>query len=140
MKRKMFSITTMASSITMPTESVKRQQREAVEREAHVVDDGERRDDRGGDRQGRDDRRPDVGQEEEHDDRRQDAADDQVLLHRIDRGLDEDRLVADDLDVGSPSGMVFRSDSSRSFSSVATSTVFVPDCLRMFSSTQGVSL
>ena len=37
---------------------------------------------------------PNVGEEEEHDDRRQQAADQEVLLHRIDRGLDEDRLVA----------------------------------------------
>ena len=36
MKRKMFSITTMASSITMPTDSVSASKRDAVEREAHA--------------------------------------------------------------------------------------------------------
>ena len=72
-----------------------RQERDAVEREAHVVDDGERGDDRRGDRQRRDHRGAEVGQEEEDHHGGQHAAQHQVLLDRVDRRLDEDRLVAD---------------------------------------------
>ena len=115
-----------------------RQQREAVQGEAHVIDDREGGDDRSRNRQRGDDRGANVGQEEEHHDGRQRTADHQVLLHRIDRGLDEDRLVAADLQV-----VIFRQGLAKlgqPLLRVATSTVFVPDCLRIFKSTQGVSL
>ena len=57
----------------------------------------EGRDDRGRDRDRGDERRAQVAQEEEHDERRQERAEDQVLLHRVGRGLDVGRLVAHDL-------------------------------------------
>ena len=69
-----------------------------VEREALVPDEAEGRDDRRRDRDGRDDRRAPVAEEDQHDQRGEEAADDQVLLHRADRRLDEVALVADDRD------------------------------------------
>ena len=60
MKRKMFSSTTIASSMTMPTASVSASSVIDVEREAHVPDQAERGDDRGRDGDRRDDRRAQV--------------------------------------------------------------------------------
>ena len=46
-----------------------------------------------------DDRAADVGEEEQHDERREDGADDEVLLHGVDAGADDARVVADDLEL-----------------------------------------
>ncbi len=74
-----------------------RQHRDLVQRKSHRRHQSERRDDRCRNRNGRDECRPEVPEEDEDDDGRQDAAFDQVQLNRMQRGLDEDRLVADDL-------------------------------------------
>ncbi len=73
-----------------------RQHRHEVEREAHVPDEPERRDDRRRNGDGRDDGRAKVGQEEEYDQRRQDRSDDKVFLDVVNRRLDEVRGVAHD--------------------------------------------
>ncbi len=75
------------------------EQRDDVEREAHVLHGREGGDERAGDRHRRDERRPEAAQEQPHDERGEDRAEDQVLFHRVDGGHDELRLVADDLRV-----------------------------------------
>ena len=82
MKRKMFSSTTTASSITMPTASVSASSVMTFEREAHVLHGAEGGDQRGGNGDGRDERRPEPAQEEQHDAGREERAEQQVLLHR----------------------------------------------------------
>ena len=57
-----------------------REHRHHVEREAHVPDQPEGRDDRGRNGDRRDDRRPQVRQEEQHDERRENRPEDEVLL------------------------------------------------------------
>ena len=75
--------------------------RHLIEGEAEHGDDREGADDRGRDRDGGDERRPEVAQEDEDDDGGEDAAEHQVFLDRVERCLDELRVVANqaDLDV-----------------------------------------
>ena len=136
----MFSSTTIASSMTMPTDSVSASIVMQVEREAHVPDQAERGDDRGRDGDRGDDRRAQVAQEQQHDERGEDRADDQVLLDVVDRRLDELRRVADDAQRRSRPAASACSSSSRSLTALTTSTVFVPDCRRTCSSTVPVPL
>ena len=76
-----------------------REHRHRVEREAHVPDEAERRDDRCGDGDGRDDRRAHVHEEQQHDERGENRSDDEVLLDVVNRRLDELRGVAHDAHV-----------------------------------------
>ena len=92
----MFSSTTIASSMTMPTESVSASIVKHVEREAHVPDQRERGDDRRRDRDGGDDRGAEVAEEQQDDERGEERADDEVLLDGVDRRFDEVGLVAHD--------------------------------------------
>ena len=77
MWRTMFSSMTIASSTTKPTDERQRHERQVVEAVAQQIHRGERADDRGRQRQARDDRRREIAQEEEddqHDERRRSAA------------------------------------------------------------------
>jgi hypothetical protein len=94
----MFSSTTIASSITMPTASVS-EQRHAVQREAGGADEREAGDDRRRDRQRRDDDDPEVPDERHDHEAGEEAAEQQVLLERRDRRVDELRVVARDGDL-----------------------------------------
>src|SRR5262252_645248 len=73
-----------------------RQQRDGVDGEAHPPHAHERADDRGRDRDRRDERAAQAAEEQEHDQRRQDGAEAQVLLHRADAGPRRLGVVADD--------------------------------------------
>ena len=92
----MFSSTTIASSMTMPTESVSAsivsmlsvKPMYQMSAKVAMIEVGIEI--------GGDDRRAEVAEEQQHDDGGEDRADDQVLLHAGDRRLDELRLVADD--------------------------------------------
>ena len=70
-----------------------REQGEVVDREPEEVHDREGRDDRRGDREAGDDRRPQVPQEEEDDHHDQAGREDQRLFGLLDGALDEDGLV-----------------------------------------------
>ena len=99
MKRKMFSITTMASSITMPTERVKASSVRLFSvkpmywtmAKAAMIEVGI-------DRAAMTVART-LARKKKTMMAAKAAADQQVMLDGIDRGLDEDRLVADDLHV-----------------------------------------
>ena len=67
-----------------------------VQREPHVPDQSERRDNRGRDRNGRDDRRSQIREEQQHDQCRQNGPDNEVLFDVVDGGFDEIRRVAHD--------------------------------------------
>ena len=73
-----------------------------VQREAAEVEQRERADDRDRNRGADDQRRAEVAQEREDDQHDEHAADQRVLLHVVDRALDEDRVVLrdDHLDAG----------------------------------------
>ena len=73
-----------------------------VQREAAEVEQRERADHRHRNRRADDQRRAEVAQEREDDQHDEDAADHRVLLHVVDRALDEDRVVLRDrhLDAG----------------------------------------
>ena len=77
-----------------------REQRDRVEREAHAPHQRERADDADRDRDCRDDRAPEVAEEEEHDERGEEGAADEVLLHAVDARADDTGVVANDLDLG----------------------------------------
>ena len=73
-----------------------REHRHGVQREAHVPHQPERGDDRRRNRDRRDDRRAQVGEEQQHDERGQERADDEMLFDAVDRRFDELRQVAHD--------------------------------------------
>ena len=73
----------------------KRQHGHEVQREAHVPDEPEGRDDRRGNRNRRNDRRAQVAQEEEHDQRGENRSDDEMLFDVVNSRLDEIGCVAD---------------------------------------------
>ena len=99
MKRKIFSITTIASSITMPTESVKANSEIMFSvKSMYFITANVAMIDVGIAKPG-DDRRPQIRQEEQHHHAGQKRAQHQMLLHGVGRGLDERRLVAHHLDV-----------------------------------------
>ena len=90
-----------------------RHQGHHVQREAGQVEERERRDDGGGDREGRDQGRPRVAQEQEDDGDHQQAAPEHVREHGVDRVLDEHRHVAGDQNLHAgrqigPQGLDFR--------------------------------
>ena len=98
MKRKMFSSTTIASSMTMPTISTSASivTLLSVKSSAAImpkVEIDRRRDGDGGD-----DRRAPVAHEREHDQAGEDAAEDEVDVDLVQRRVDVRRLVADDLE------------------------------------------
>ena len=95
----MFSSTTIASSMTMPTDSVSASIVSMLSVKPMVPHQAERGDDRGRDRDRGDDRRAEVAEEQQHDERRENRADDQMLLDVVDRRFDELRLIADDAGV-----------------------------------------
>ena len=74
------------------------QQGHAIERKVHGVHQRKRADDRGGNGDGRNDGRAPVPEEDQDDDRGKNAAQFEMLLHRIGRGLDVLGLVAGDAD------------------------------------------
>ena len=94
MYRKMFSSTTIASSMTMPVASDSDEHRHVVQREAERLHHREGADDRRRDGERRDDRDAQVADEQEDDERRQQAAEEQVVLDLLERLADEPRLVA----------------------------------------------
>jgi hypothetical protein len=116
-----------------------REHREHVEREAHVPDQAKGRDDRRRDRDSGDYRGAQFAEKQQHDERREDRADDEVLLDAVDRGFDEFGLIADDSQLVA-GGEHARSCARRAFTPLTISTVFVPDCLRICSSTVGTPL
>src|SRR5262245_13807056 len=74
------------------------QQRHVVERESRDPHQGKRRDDRGRNRQRRDQHRAPVADEEQNDQARQQTAQQQMFFQRRDRRANEQRLIADDVD------------------------------------------
>ena len=76
----MFSSTTIASSMTMPTISVSASIVIWLSVKSQRGEQRERRDDGHRNRERRDDRRPEIPQEQEHDDRGEQAAENQMLF------------------------------------------------------------
>ena len=95
----MFSIMTIASSTTKPTEIVNAIKRDVVEAVAEAVHDGERRQQRQRHRQARDHRRPQRAQK--HEDHQDDENDRQHHreLDVVHRGADHQRAVGDQVDM-----------------------------------------
>ena len=67
-------------------------------------------------------------------------AEDEVLLHRVHRGHDVLGLVAHDVEPVALRELGLRGVASRSFTRCTTSIVFVPDCLRTWRTTAGSPL
>ena len=100
MRRWMFSISTIASSTTMPMASTIGEQGQDVDRGAEERHHHEGGDDRDRDRDHGDDGRAPVAQEDQdHEDDEADALDER-LQHAVDRGADELALVVHDVRFG----------------------------------------
>ena len=113
-----------------------RQHGDLVEREAHGGHQREGGNDRRGNGDGGDQRGADVGEEEEDDDGGEEAALDEVALDVIDRGFDEDRLIADHLGLD-VRRQVAEISASRCLTSSAVATVLTPLCLATMRVTAG---
>ena len=97
--RKMFSSTTIASSMTMPVASDSASIVMLFSVKPNDLHEREGADDRGRDRQRGDERDAQVADEQEHDDAGEQAAEDQVQLDVLERAADEARLVVADADL-----------------------------------------
>ena len=112
MWRTMFSSITIASSTTNPTESVKRHQRQVVDRVVQQVHHGERRHDRHRQRDAGNHRRRKIPQEQENHQNHQADRDEQRRLHVVHRIRDSLRPVVnlDHLDRGRQHRFELRQD------------------------------
>ena len=98
MKRKMFSSTTIASSMTMPTISTSASIVTVLSVKSSAAIRPKVEIDRRRDGDGGDDRRAPVAHEGEHDQAGQDAAEHEVHVDLVQRRVDVRRLVADDVE------------------------------------------
>ena len=97
-KRKMFSSTTIASSMTMPTISTSASIVTLLSVKSSAAIMPKRRDDRRRNGDAGDDRRAPVAHEREHHQAGEDAAEHEVQVDLVQRRVDVARLIADDLE------------------------------------------
>ena len=131
MKRKMFSSTTIASSMTMPTASASASSVMVLSVKPIEPHQRERADDRDRDRDRGDDRAAQVAEEEQHDERGEQRAEHQVLAAPRRRWCGWSRVVADDVERVARRQLLLELLRRARLIASTTATVFAPDCLRI---------